>query len=350
MLSPLETLDGPVLPAAEPPRGSHRRRWLVATAAFVTLVLAGGAVAAVVVLNRPDVRLQRALSATTDQPVGDVTASLRIVGNDGEGADLAVLTSPSMTLAWDRDSGTREVTGSWQGTRVVDMVATPDTLVLTLKLLALHNADVTKGVAQMRRAATSIGPQGAPITALLDGHPVRLHTGPGSALDTLVKKAAANSTTISPDQADAVRQQMSDALVRNVTVTDAGTDADGDHLVATFPLKPVIQPAVDALPASMRSGPGAALAKLDAAATVSVDVWVRDGTVAKVVVPLNQLVRDLGGDVHGAPDVQLVLAFGSDGPQAPAATDVTDVPDSLLTTLTQDSGGGSGAGGLALGG
>ena len=125
-LSPFETLDGgaapDILPVAEPRAPRSKRPWIVGTALGVVLLLIVGGVAAAVLLNRPDVKLQRALSAMTDRPTGSITMSVTDYDAD-DAATQKMLDQGALRVSWDKASDTQQYVLLMNGEDAVDLVA-----------------------------------------------------------------------------------------------------------------------------------------------------------------------------------------------------------------------------------
>ena len=311
---------GTVLPAAEPPRRGVRGRTVVAAALGVLLVLlAGGAAYGWSFLNRADVKLARAFDATRSA-AGDLTVTVESTGE----------ASPSLRYAWTTDGTVQVQVAPSGGDVALDLISSGTHVVLRIDASAVPQG--ATALDQLRTIADTFGPDGAALTALADGKPVGLAIGPGSRFQKLLDEAGATASA-SPDSA-AVQQQiaaLADAITTsvkdNVTVTAAGSDRYGDRSTLTLPLKPVVTQALESLkksvPALARSAGSADLSEIGAK-TVQADVWVSDGRVVRIAVPLTQF----GGDGTGA----VVIAFGTAGVQQPSEQ-VTEISDALLDKL-----------------
>jgi hypothetical protein len=348
-LSASETLDaatplGDVLPAAAPPQPRRGRRWIAVSAVAAVLVLVVGGVAAAVLLNRPDVKLQRALDAMTAQQTGSVTMTLQVSGT-GDTASEQMLQDAGLRLAWDKGAGAGQVSLRVKDAEVVDLITGDGYLILTQDLAALGAEDALGGdLSSLEGYGRSLGSDGVAIVAFAQGKPVRVSTGEGSAISDLLALAQQQSgSTATPDpaQAQALAERVQKAVRDNVTVTSVGSDDDGEQLRAVFPIKPVVaeieaylaQVAGDALPVDLGS-------QIKGDPTVTVDVWVKDGTVSKMSLPLGQVIADATGE-RSVPQVTLVMTMGSDGVAMPSEP-VTELDDSVIEGLV----GGALTGGL----
>ncbi len=355
-MSPLETLgDGTstdILPAVEPRAPRSKRPWLIGTAVAAVLVLVLGGAAAALLLNRPDVKLQRALSATTDRPTGSMTMSVR-ASDVGDELAQSLVDNGSVRLAWDHPGDQQQITVLMHGDKVVDVVSTPDSVVITQGLASLPLPGIEDTLAAMREAGRALGPDGEALVDFTRGVPLRIKTGPDSAFGKLLKQA--ESTSGSKNQLDEAKIQsvvdkIQQSVRDHVTVTDEGSDESGDQLRATVPLKPVIAdvaPTVaeivgQPVPADLLSG-------VKGDPTLVVDTWVKDGVIAKVEIDLGPLMQDsVGGGA--APDITLVIEMSDVGVQMPPAP-ISDLPDSIFDSLGSGLlGGMGGLGGLGAGG
>lgn len=351
-LSPLEALDNgattDILPAAETRAPRSKRPWLIGTAVAAVLVLVLGGVAAALLLNRPDVRLQRALSATTDRPTGSMTVSVRMP-DVGDELGQSLVDNGSLRLAWDHPGDQQQVTLLMHGDKVVDVVSTPDSVVVTQGLASLPLPGIEDALAALREAGTSLGPDGEALVDFTRGVPLRIKTGPDSAFGKLLKQT--ESTSGSKNQLDEAKLQsvvdtIQQSVRDHVTVTDEGSDDTGDHLRATVPVKPVISDVApkiadivgEPVPADLLSG-------VKGDPTLVVDTWVKDGVIAKVEIALGALVADTVGS-GPAPDITLVIEMSDVGVRMPPAP-ISDLPDSVFDSL--GSGLLGGFGGLGAG-
>jgi len=326
-LGPPSYLDPSVLPAAAAAPDPRRGRGKVAVASVlaVLLVLVGaGAAYGWSVLRRPDVALARAFSATTSAPQGDVTVAI-----DGGGSPVG---SPTVRYAWGTNVQQMQVLSG--STTEADIIVTPNHLTVRVDP-SVFDAQ-PEALAQLRTIAKTLGADGAALDALADGKPVGLAIGPGSPLQKLIdslqsmsgSSSGPSSSSISPDQIGKIASALEDAVKKNVTVTEAGSDQYGDHYKVAVPLKPIAQAALASV--SSQLGPlagkvtGTDLSSLDGK-TATVDVWTQDGRVVRIVVPASQL----GGSKS---DGALVATFGSGGVKMPTEP-VTEISGGLLDKL-----------------
>ena len=353
-LSPLESLDNgaitDILPAAETRAARGTRPWLIGTAVAAVLVLVLGGVAAALLLNRPDVKLQRALSATTDRPTGSMTVSVRSSGSTAGDAQMQeLLDKGAVRVAWDKTSDTQQYVVLIDGDSAFDLVVAPESLVVAQNLRATGIPEVESVLESITQVGAALGPDGEAVVKFAEGSPLRIATGPDSAFGKLMKESeTAGGSQPKPDDAklqafaDKVQQSVRD----HVTVTDEGSDDAGDHLRATVPVKAVV---TDVLPAMAdlvgQAVPTDALSSIKGDPKVSIDIWVKDGVITKVEIPLGEIARQAGGD-PAAPDVTLVIAMSDTGVVMPSG-DVVDLPDSVFDSL--GSGLLGGLGGLGTG-
>lgn len=347
-------LDPSVLPASAAAPEPRRGRGKVAVAAVLAVLLVligGGAAYGWSVLHRPDVQLARAFSATTSAPQGDVTVEVQ--GGSSPG---------SVRYAWG--TGTQQIQVRTGSITAADIIVTPNHLTLRIdpSLLAAQ----PEALAQLHTIATTLGSDGAALGALADGKPVGLAIGPGSPAQKLIDSlkslspgtsGSSPSPQVSTDQVAKVAAAFEDAVKKNVTVADAGSDQYGDHYKVTAPLKPIAQATISSV--SSELGPFAGkvsdtdLSSLDGK-TVTIDVWTQDGRVSRIAVPATAM----GGS---ASDGTLVATFGTGGVQQPTEP-VTEISSGLLDKLLGGvgslgdlggfgtSGGGATSGSGSIGG
>ena len=331
---PAPGLTTDVLPAAEtgPPARRTGRTVVAATLAVLLVLVVGGAAYGWTVLQRPDVKLARAFDATKSAPQGSMTLSLTATGKAAAGSES--ITRSSLRYAWAPD--TQQFTVVYDSRKLGTVTTTSTHVTLQVDPKAIPNSrEITDNLAM---AGAVLGDGADVITALLDGKPVGIAVGPGSALQKALDKAAKSSGTpqqesLSPEQVAKAVDVITQSVKDNVTVTDAGSDQYGDHMVATVPLAKV----VDAAWSSMSSlVPGSSGAKPDLAelgkVTLQVDVWVKDGAVTRLEIPLSKALADVA-PTSGQGDVTLVVVMSSDGVE-PVQGPVTEVPDSLLDSIT----------------
>lgn len=353
-LSPVEHLDSDdarrepggqdVHGAAPTPTAPRRRRKaIVASTLGVLLVLgAGGAVAATVVLHRPDVVLVRALSATESEAQGSMVLSVKadgaVLATAPDGMAQALGTS-SLRYAWG--PGEQQTSISYEGKQLGSVITTDTHFTVQVDLSNVPGGSAA--AAQLSSMADALGPDGDALRALGAGRPVGVSTGPGSELRALAGNATkasggAATSDLSPQRAAEVLDAITQSIKDNTTVTSVGSDADGDHFLATVSLKDVVG-TVWARLGSLSAALAPATSKPDlsklAGVTLGIDVWVRDGHISRVQVPLGALVRRLD-PTAAAGDLTIVAVLSPDGIRAPTGS-VTEVPDSLLRTIAGGS-------------
>lgn len=347
-LSPLEMLDGAdlgdIVPAASAPRS--KRPWIIGTAAATVLVLVGGGIAAALILNRPDVQLQRALSATTEQPTGSMTMSVKVTGVSDSAAQ-SMIDGVRLRLAWDKTTDTQQCTVAVNKSTVLDIVAAPDSVILTQGLTSLALPEIESILGGFRDFGSSLGPDGRALVDFSRGVPLRIATGPGSAFGKLLKDAESTAARSSnaPDEAkvQAVADKIQQSIRDHVTVTEEGSDDAGDHLRAVVPVKAVVSDVAPMIADLVgQPVPSDLLSSIKGDPQMTVDVWVKDGMVSKLEIPLGQLMRDSG--TASAPDITVVMVMSRDGVKLPPDP-IADLPDSVFENL----GGGllDGLAGLA---
>jgi hypothetical protein len=306
------------------------RTALVATLAVLLVLVGGGAAYGWTFLHRPDVQVARAFQATKAAASGDMTVTLTA----GKTGDAELLSGSSVRYAWG--PGTQQVTVTLNGTQVGTVVTTDTHLTLQADLAATPlGAEATSQLASM---AAGLGPDGQVLADLAAGKPVGVSTGPGSALREALDKAAKASgssagVNASPDQIASVADSIAQAVKDEVTVTAAGSDQYGDHYVASLPMAKVAASAwthLSTLAPGLAAGAKPDLSSLDGV-TLTADVWVRDGVLSRIQVPLAAALGKAG--VSPGADATLLVVMGSAGVEAPAGP-VTDVPDSLIRSLT----------------
>ena len=322
-----------VLPGEDTPQRRPGRRAVVATLVVLAVLVAGGAAYAVNLLHRPDVQLARAFDATKSQPAGGMTVSVK-VGAAAAQPGTEKLTNSSIHYAWG--PSTQQVLVTLQGKKLADVVTTPTHLTVQVALAQVPGTSAM--VRQLHTMATTLGTEGQALADLADGKPIGMAFGPGSDIQKLIDKAqAAQSTTSSKainDQAAAIADALSQAVRDNTTVTQTGSDENGDRFTASMPLAPLVTSLQGEL---VKDYPGmSALSAKDLAQVqgkvLTADVWVKDGRVSRVEVPLAGLA-----DGSASSDVTVVVVMDDNGVQPPSGP-VTEVPASLLQTLLDPLG------------
>ncbi len=349
-LSASEPLDaatplGDILPAEPQQQPRRGRRWIAITAVAAVLVLVMGGVAAAVLLNRPDVKLQRALDSMTSQQVGSMTVSVQTSAGGDDAMAAAVLESAGLRFAWDKGAGTAQVTVKVKDAELVDLITAKDYVIVSQDLAALGaDEGFDSTMSGIEQYGASLGSKGDAIVAFAQGKPVKIATGEGSALSDLMALAQQQSgaaATPDPQQAQEFADRLQKSIRDNVEVTQVGSDDSGDHLQAVFPIKPVLaeveayikQVSGQALPADLVS-------QVKGDPKVTVDVWVKDGTVSKMSLPLGQILKQATGD-SSTPDFTITMTMSGDGVTMPSEQ-VTELDDSVIEELV----GGALTGGL----
>ena len=336
---PRETADLTPGGQSGPPRS--RSRVVIASALGALLVLGGGAAAAaVVVLHRPDVQLGRAFDATRSAPQGSMALSVHADATALATAPASMASSldnTSLRYAWS--PGTQQISVTYEGKKL-GTVTTTDTHV-TLQVEPTAIAGAQNSLAQ---AADSLGTDGQVLRDLAAGKPIGLTIGPGSQIQKLIDKSAGSrsaASQLSPAQTAAALDAITASIKDNTTVTSAGSDANGDHYVASVALKDVADTAwtqLSTLTGSLGSSAltAGALQKPDlsklATAHLDVDVWLRDGRVSRIAIPLGSLARQLDPKAAPTGEITIVADLSTDGVIAPAGP-ATEVPESLIAKL-----------------
>jgi hypothetical protein len=323
-----------VLPQTEPAASRRRpgRSLVAATLAVLLVLVAGGAAYGWTVLQRPEVRLARAFDAAKSAAQGTMTFSVKASGTAA--AEAAAMTSSSLRYSWS--PGTQQFSVVYDGKKVGTVTTTDKDVIVQIEPTSFpQGADPSDALGSLGGFG-AIGGAGDVITALLDGKPVRVAIGPDSALQRALDKAqksggSSGSSELSPAQVGKVVDSITAAVKDNATVTEAGSDADGTHFIASVPLKKVVDTAWTQIAALVPGAPGGMkpdLAELDKV-TLKVDVWVKDGAVTRVEVPLGQALADVA---PAGGDVRVVVVMSGEGVQ-PVIGPVTEVPDSLFDLL-----------------
>jgi hypothetical protein len=332
-----------VLPQGDP--GTSRRRpgrsLVAATLAVLLVLVAGGAAYGWTVLQRPEVQLARAFDAAKSAAQGTMTISVKASGAAVADAGATVMTSSSLRYSWA--PGTQQFGVVYDGKKVGTLTTTDTHLTVQIDPASFPQgtdpAESLGGLGGLGGlgALGALGGAGDVITALLDGRPVGVAIGPGSALQKALDKAqstsgSAGSTELSPAQVGKVVDSITAAVKDNATVTEAGVDDAGTHYVASVPLAKVVDKAwknVASLVPGGAAGMKPDLSQLDKV-TLKVDVWVKDGAVTRVEVPLGAAMADVA---PATGDVRVVVVMSGEG-VAPVVGPVTEVPDSLFDLLT----------------
>jgi hypothetical protein len=309
---------------------------VAATLAVLLVLVAGGAAYGWTVLQRPEVKLARAFDAAKSSAQGTMTISVKASG--AAAADAAAMTSSSLRYSWA--PGTQQFAVTYDGKKMGTLTTTDKHLTLQIDPASLPQgaADSLGGLGDLGGlgglgALGTLGGGGDAITALLDGKPVGVAIGPGSALQKALDKAQqAGGSSRSPAQVGKVVDSITAAVKDNATVTEVGTDDNGTHYVASVSMKKVVDTAwkdISALAPGGAAGMKPDLAQLDKV-TLKVDVWVKDGAVTRVEVPLGQAMGDVA---PAGGDVRVIVVMSGEGVE-PVVGPVTEVPDSLIEMLT----------------
>jgi hypothetical protein len=326
-----------LLPQAGPAASRRRpgRSVVAATLAVLLVLVAGGAAYGWTVLQRPEVKLSRAFDAAKSAAQGTMSVSVKASGTAAAGA--TVMTSSSLRYSWS--PGTQQFSVVYDGKKVGTVTTTDTDLTVQIEPTAFPQgtdpADALGSLGGLGGLG-ALGGAGDVVTALLDGKPVRVAIGPGSALQKALDKAAnaggsSGSAELSPAQVGKVVDSVTAAVKDSATVTEAGSDADGTHYVATVALTKVVDTAwkdIAALVPGGAAGMKPDLSQLEKT-TLTVDVWVKDGAVTRVEVPLGPAMADVA---PAGGDVRIVVVLSGEGVR-PVEGPVTDVPDSLFDLL-----------------
>jgi hypothetical protein len=146
----------------------------------------------------------------------------------------------------------------------------------------------------------------------------------------------------SPDEAQGRKlvEDLKGILDRDVSVTRAGSDDRGDHLVLTGNTRELAR---DFLEAASTAVPGgqAATGQLDPNDApdreITVDAWVRDGVLTEISLDLAQFAKP--GDVEPGDSLPIAVTFEQDGDGISVPDDVTPVDLTQLGALLGAVGG-----------
>ena len=259
---------------------------------------------------------------------------MRVAGA-GSDASAQMLKDSSIRYAWGPN--TQQFVVTVQGKPTADVVTTPTHLTLQVALAGLPGT--AAAVRQLHTMATTMGDQGQALADLADGKPIGLAIGPGSDFQKLLDKAkaqqgAAASQAVN-DQAASIADSLSKVVRDNTTVTESGSDANGDHYVASIPLSPLMT-ALQGELAKLYPGMSP-LSNKDLASVqgkvLTADVWVRDGQVSRLEIPLAALA-----DAPKGAEATVVVVMDGNGVTPPAGP-VTEVPSSLFQSLLDPMSG-----------
>jgi hypothetical protein len=144
------------------------------------------------------------------------------------------------------------------------------------------------------------------VQAFLDGRWVSLS---GIAAQGLLGTFGGGTTSSGgKGQAQQLTDELTKVVNRDVTVRKVGTDSLGDHLVLSGRARALAADIMGTLSTSVPGG-SLLLSKTDPGKVrdqlVSVDAWVRDGTLTQLQVDLGQFVRN----GHGAAHLPLTVSF-----------------------------------------
>ncbi len=339
--------DSDVLPGS-PARRRVGRPLVAATLAVLLVLLGAGAAYGVVFLHRPDVQLARALHSTTTASDGDLrvtvrtdAATLTALGADpGTAHDVAnALGTSSVRYAWG--TGTQQTVLTYSGAQILDLITTNTHLTLQTDLAGSGQPALQAAAAQLTSIAAGLGADGQPLRDLADGHPVGLDIGPGSPFRKLADKATsgtgsvAKAESFTPEQISALADALQTSLQVHTVVTAAGSDEFGDHFHAVVDVAKVaadMAPPLAALVPAASSISSSDLTSM-AGTLVDVDLWVRDGALSKVEIPLGALLaRSASPKVTGTLSLTLVAVVGTTG-VTPATDPVREVDGALLSRL-----------------
>lgn len=167
------------------------------------------------------------------------------------------------------------------------------------------------------------------VQAFLDGRWVSLS---GIAAQGLLGTFGGGTTSSGgKGQAQQLTDELTAVLHRDVTVRKVGSDSLGDHLVLSGHARALAADVVRTLSTSVPGG-SLMLSKVDPGKVrdqlVTVDAWVRDGTLTQVQVDLGQFAHD----GHRATHLPLTVSF------VQSAGDITKPAGATPVDLTRLSG------------
>jgi outer membrane murein-binding lipoprotein Lpp len=163
------------------------------------------------------------------------------------------------------------------------------------------------------------------------------------ALDAIAGQLGANAgVSGTPSAGPQLLSDLRDALNHDVTVTAAGTDSTGNHLVLTGNVKKLATDLQSAVAKSVPGGSalGQQLHSADVPSrNVTLDAWVKDGSLRKLSLDLVQFA-DKGQAPAGA-TLPLSITFAESGDDISAPSGATPIDLTQLGSLIGAFGGGS---------
>jgi hypothetical protein len=174
------------------------------------------------------------------------------------------------------------------------------------------------------------------VQAFVEGRWVSIN---GTAAQGLLGSFSGDQT---PDEAQG-RQLVDDLqgmLERDVTVTRAGSDDRGDHLVLTGNTRELARDFLDVASSAVPGGQ-AATGQFDPEDApdrdITVDAWVKDGVLSEISLDLVQFAKP--GEVDAGMHLPIAVAFEQDGDDIGEPEDVTPVDLTQLGALLGAVGG-----------
>ncbi len=192
-------------------------------------------------------------------------------------------------------------------------------------------ADQEKVLTNLQAEAANLPPF---VQAFVAGNWVSLNK---DALSAIAGQSGLGSST--PSAGPQLLDDLRDILDRDVTVTRAGADETGDHLVLTGNPKKLLDDLKSSVQSSVPGGSalGDQLSPSDLPSQdVTLDAWVKGGTLRQLSLDLAQF--DDKGELPAGTELPLVLTFEETGADIAAPADATPIDlaqiGSLIGALT----------------
>lgn len=146
--------------------------------------------------------------------------------------------------------------------------------------------------------------------------------------------------TTNPAQAQKLLADLKGVVDRDVTVTRAGTDSRGDHLVLKGNTRTLARDFVAAMQSSVPGGSvlGSQLNATNAPSrTITLDAWVKGGTLSELSLDLVQFAKP--GEAPAGAHLPIALTFEQSGADITTPSGVTPVDLTQLGSLLGALGG-----------
>ncbi|MBV9292753.1 MAG: hypothetical protein JO222_09910 [Frankiales bacterium] len=224
------------------------------------------------------------------------------------------------------------------GTNLLDVRGVGQTLYLQGNIQAILGLFNKSSMYSQLQSQTSVMPLF--VRDFLAGKWVSLNK---QALTGLAGQLGANTTASgSAAEQNKVLAQLKSVLQRDVTVTRAGSDSRGDHLVLTGNTATLARDAQQAITSAVPGGSalGDRLSTTNTPSkNITVDAWVKDGALAEISIDLAQFAPP--SKVPAGTKLPIVVLFSRSGSDISAPSGATPVNLTQLGALFTAVAGGS---------